>query len=134
MTTCLFNEPWIGPCGKPVAEGHWVCQKHSEEKCQVCGQQATTRCQASRGVMCGIPLCSLCGAGEMCLYHAGGGPLLAIRALLGGGPEPTVFAARDMLIKDAANMVEIARRLRAMTLKPTMADFDAAAAKWAKEP
>ncbi len=121
---CMFSEPWIGLCKEPRVKGGIVCVKHAEEKCQVCGDQAYTRCQASRGLMCGIPLCDQCGHGEMCLYHAGSGPLMVIKAILGGGPEPTVFSCEESLAKTAARMKEVATRLKAFGFKPTMQDYD----------
>lgn len=86
---CLFDEPWIGKCGKPsIGNGDdmsdaaiyqgMCCEKHSKEKCVVCGSQAFTRCVASRGLMCGRPLCDLCGKGEMCDWHASRGPIAVI--------------------------------------------------------
>ena len=93
--SCLFNEPWVGPCKEPAIEGSLCCQKHSEEKCQVCGEQALTRCQASIGMMCGVPLCDVCEKGQMCLEHATSGPVMVVAALLGRGPVSSVFATRD---------------------------------------
>lgn len=119
---CLFIEPWIGQCKENTVNG-LCCEKHAKEKCQVCGDQAATRCQASRGLMCGVPLCSLCGAGEMCLHHAGSGPLFAIKALLGAGPEPTIFSTVESLKEQADEMERISSRLKEMNLKPTMEDF-----------
>jgi hypothetical protein len=88
---CAFDEPWIGRCrnqatGYNGSEG-WLdyagacCEKHRAEKCVVCGRQALTRCMASIGVMCGRPLCDLCGKGEMCDAHASTGPLKLIADL-----------------------------------------------------
>ena len=106
MKQCLFNEPWRGQCKEEVKEDEMCCEKHSKEKCQVCGEQAFTRCQASIGVMCGIPLCDQCGHGEMCLYHAGGGPIAIIRGLLDGGPVPSVFATVESLEEERLKMIE----------------------------
>lgn len=125
MNQCLFDEPWIGRCKESIAPSNILaCAKHATEKCQVCGAQALTRCQASRGLMCGIPLCHLCGEGEMCLHHAGAGPLLAIKALLGAGPEPTIFSDKTGLIKRANEMKEILKRLKGIRLEPSMETFD----------
>jgi hypothetical protein len=110
-TQCFFMEPWIGRCTEERAAG-LCCEKHAKEKCQVCGEQALTRCQASIGVMCGIPLCHKCGTGEMCLYHASSGPLAIIRGLLGGGPVPSVFATIDILERKRLEMVGTIDRLK----------------------
>lgn len=122
---CVFVEPWIGKCTKPNGKDVFVCEEHVKEKCQVCGEQATMRCQASEGLMCGIPLCRLCGNGEMCLYHATSGPLLAIKVLLGAGPKPSIFSDKASLREDAERMKLLAERLRKMKIRPTMKDFDA---------
>lgn len=113
---CLFNEPWIGRCKEPALPGELCCTQHSQEKCQVCGEQALTRCQASIGVMCGVPLCHLCGAGEMCLQHATAGPLAIIRSLLGQGPVRCILSTPE---RDAAYQRQIdtrAQQLRNMFL------------------
>jgi hypothetical protein len=123
---CLFNEPWIGQCNKVVSEKEICCEKHSSEKCHVCGEQATTRCQASIGLMCGIPLCDLCGSGEMCLYHASAGPLFALRCLLGAGPFPGIFSDKESLAEEATKMNSLISRLRSMNIGPTMKEFEQA--------
>lgn len=113
---CRFNEPWRGQCGKPVVttdDGESLCcAEHAKEKCSVCGAQALTRCQASIGLMCGVPLCDLCGHGEMCLSHASRGPLMVIRALLGGGPAMSIFGQHDIYAKDQKMMDDIVERLK----------------------
>lgn len=130
MAQCLFNEPWIGQCKETAVDGDIVCEKHLKEKCQVCLGQALTRCQASIGVMCGVPLCHLCGAGEMCLDHAGRGPLVAIRTLLGGGPVAGVFSTRESISNDIAEAEAIEAHLRKKTFyKRTMAEAKEAVAK-----
>jgi hypothetical protein len=110
--TCLFNEPWIGRCPLPVVGTEICCSKHTVEKCHVCGSQSLTRCQASIGMMCGVPLCHDCGRGEMCLHHASEGPLMVIRALLGGGPVPSVFADAGIYEREQDRMDKVAARLR----------------------
>ena len=120
MTTkdrgCLFEEPWIGVCGKETVPGedgiNYCCEKHIKEKCQVCGKQAFTRCQASIGVMCGIPLCEQCGKGEMCLFHAGSGPLQVIRGLLGGGPVRGIFSTEESTKKELEEINRNLKRLK----------------------
>ena len=74
--------------------------------------------------MCGIPLCHLCGAGEMCLYHAGSGPLFALKSVLGAGPEPSPFSTVKLLKEDAAKMKDLRKKLTGMALIPTMETFD----------
>ncbi len=64
MNKCIFDEPWIGNCNTPVEEGEF-CTEHLQEKCW-CGNQATTKCDVSMGVMCGMPVCSQHG---VCEYH-----------------------------------------------------------------
>ena len=123
---CLFNEPWVGVCGKPVMPNCVCCCEHALETCQVCGRQALTRCQHSGGVMCGVALCQDCGHGEMCLYHVSEGPLFIIRALLGGGPLPSIFGNLDAM-KVQANQMKIAmERLKKEICfgKLTMDSFD----------
>ena len=128
--TCLFNEPWVGKCDKEANDDGICCPAHAKEKCQVCGEQATTRCQASIGFMCGIPLCHLCGVGEMCLFHAGSGPLFAIRSLLGAGPVQSALATIDLLKKQAAEMKALIARLRSIRFgKRTMEEFERAISK-----
>lgn len=130
---CLFVEPWVGECKKPAPEGQLCCEEHSKEKCHVCGEQATTRCQASRGLMCGIPMCHLCGAGEMCIHHAGDGPLMVIKALLGGGPEPSPLATRAFLIEQAEKMKAVVEHVRQFSPTPTMEAFEKAKKEWEEE-
>lgn len=113
---CLFNEPWVGRCKEPALPRELCCTKHSQEKCQVCGEQALTRCNASIGVMCGVPLCHLCGAGEMCLQHATAGPLLVIRSLLGQGPVRSIFSTPEQAVADQWQMDANSQRLRNMFL------------------
>jgi hypothetical protein len=142
---CLFDEPWVGQCKEPAlgsARGAsdeaiyagLCCSKHSQEKCVVCGTQAFTRCQASIGVMCGRPLCDLCGKGEMCDQHSSRrGPVKLItelRARLDAekaradAAEAGAAVLRDELLKDAAAF----RRVKS---EP---DIDARLLeKWAKE-
>lgn len=108
---CLFKEPWIGPCQKETVNG-FCCEKHAQEKCQVCGEQALTRCQASIGMMCGIPLCHFCGVGEMCLHHQSGhGPLEIIRYLVGGGPVLNIFTTVE---SQASDRERVAARMEAI--------------------
>ena len=129
----------MGRCEKPAVEGSWCCAEHSKEKCQVCGEQALTRCQASVGVMCGISLCTQCGEGQMCLYHATRGPLMAIAALIGRGPLVSIFATREILTKEAKNMKAIKARLESGPFKDgftgtgSMVDFDNAVKNWEAE-
>lgn len=120
---CSFVEPWIGQCKEPCAPGSIYCEKHSKEKCQVCGEQATTRCQASIGCMCGVPLCGQCGAGQMCLDHATEGPVAVIAMLLGRGPRPTVFSTRETLHATAIKMQETTERLKQRQWDLSMEDF-----------
>lgn len=124
MLVCIFDEPWLGRCNNYVIDGGACCEEHEKEKCSVCGEQATTRCQASIGLMCGVPLCSLCGAGSMCLSHASKGPLYVIRAILGGGPIPSVFSDKESLEREADNL----RKLRGKDyrIKPTMEEYEIA--------
>jgi hypothetical protein len=130
MSRCAFNEPWVGQCEQQAIAGSLCCAKHSEEKCQVCGKQATTRCQASIGLMCGIPLCHQCGSGEMCLFHATSGPLYVIRAMLGYGPHCSVFSDRTGMAKEAELLEALKSRME--LFKPpsglSMNDFKAAMA------
>lgn len=109
---CIFDEPWRGQCTEPKIADSICCAKHSKEKCQVCGEQATTRCQASIGLMCGIPLCHRCGQGEMCLYHAASGPLAIIRGLLDGGPVMSMFSTVETLEEDRVGMLGKIERLK----------------------
>lgn len=105
---CCFDEPWIGRCKEPMAVDSICCEKHSSEKCSVCGAQATTRCQASIGVMCGVLLCDLCGHGQVCLEHSVRGPLWVIRALLGKGPVVSIFSTKE-LIETERQLMELVR-------------------------
>lgn len=130
VSKCIFEEPWVGRCYKPVTEGGLCCESHSREKCSVCGEQATTRCQASIGVMCGVPLCDRCGHGQMCLEHATEGPLMVIAALLGRGPRPSVFSTWETLNEEAAKMKKITTKLRERDWgRLSMAAYDAACLK-----
>lgn len=121
--SCQFNEPWVGTCKKPRTTAY-CCEEHSKEKCQVCGQQALTRCQASIGLMCGIPLCQNCGSGEMCIFHAVEGPLMVVRALLGGGPVPSTFGTFPDYKRQADEMKMAIERLQKQGVRLTMAWFD----------
>lgn len=113
MQQCLFIEPWIGRCPNEAVEGELCCLKHFKEKCSVCGEQATTRCQASIGLMCGTPLCSLCGHGEMCLHHAASGPLAIIRVLLGyEGAIPSIFSTEETRKQDNERLGKAVERLK----------------------
>ena len=129
---CCFVEPWIGRCKELSGNKEACCEKHSKEKCQVCGEQATTRCQASIGVMCGVPLCGACGYGEMCLDHASSGPVMVIAALLGRGPIVSVFATQDSLKAQADEMNAIVDRLQASNHfgKHTMEEFNRVKKTW----
>jgi len=109
---CLFKEPWIGQCKEQAIEVQYCCEKHSQEKCQVCGEQAFTRCQASIGLMCGTPLCELCGKGEMCLYHATSGPLVIIKGLLNGGPTSSIFSFPEHMESERLKTIQKIDRLK----------------------
>lgn len=124
MLVCTFNEPWLGRCKNQAIDGGVCCEEHEKEKCSVCGEQATTRCQASIGLMCGIPLCRLCGAGEMCLSHASSGPLYVIRAILGGGPIPGVFSSKKHLEHEAGKLRKL--REKNYMVRPTMKEYEEA--------
>lgn len=111
MSQCLFDEPWVGQCKNEARPDELTCEQH-KDRCSVCGLQATTRCQASIGVMCGVPLCYMCGEGQMCLQHASSGPLWALRAVLGLGPVQSVFSTQEMLEAEKARMDAVAADLR----------------------
>lgn len=69
----------------------------------------------------------------MCLTHAGSGPLMVIKALLGGGPEATLMAPREYLIEQADRMNRVAERMRCFKPSPTMKQFEEAKKQWEKE-
>ena len=68
--------------------------------------------------MCGVPLCSYCGVGEMCLSHATVGPLLVIRALLGLGPTRSILADAAYNQVQQQRMTENVQRLHGMFKSP----------------
>lgn len=114
---CLFQEPWQGQCRETRVNGSLCCKEHSESKCAVCGDQAMTRCQASIGLMCGVPLCDYCGHSQMCLDHATRGPLVVIRGLLGGGPVLSIFSTAETYAADQAAMDVQVERLKRRKFK-----------------
>lgn len=57
--TCKFDKAWIGACGLEVVQDGY-CEKHSEEKCCVCKEQATHDCEHTGQFVCGYPLCAKC--------------------------------------------------------------------------
>jgi hypothetical protein len=60
MTTCGFNEAWIGACKEPVAE-ETRCAKHAGKTCASCGAPATKNCDETMGpLVCGCDLCAEC--------------------------------------------------------------------------
>lgn len=121
---CLFSEPWIGRCKGLVVPGKLCCEEHAKLTCQVCGRQALTRCQASIGVMCGVPLCHACGQDEMCLEHATQGPVYVIATLLGRGPVPSVFARVEDYVQEARRMKELKAQLLERGAHPSMEAFE----------
>lgn len=52
---CKFDVAWVGRCkSEPEAD---YCSKHVEEKCRICGEQATHECPETFQFVCGFPLC-----------------------------------------------------------------------------
>lgn len=60
MSTCGFNEAWIGRCKEPTPIDGDRCEKHRGKKCASCGQDATRSCDETMGLVCGAPLCDDC--------------------------------------------------------------------------
>jgi hypothetical protein len=63
MTTCKWNESWVGICGKPADELGF-CEEHKGRVCVCCGETATRTCEHT-GVqfVCGAYLCNNCSHG-----------------------------------------------------------------------
>lgn len=55
---CTFDVAWQGECGDPAVESNPPrCREHADETCAVCGAPAIKQCHATRGLVCGRPLC-----------------------------------------------------------------------------
>jgi len=54
---CKFNIAWVGICKKNNVEGKEYCLEHLNEKCSICGKQATHSCDETNQLVCGTPLC-----------------------------------------------------------------------------
>ena len=54
---CKRKMGYSGDCKEEVKE---FCQKHLDEKCQVCGAIATCECCNTGFLVCGIRLCDNC--------------------------------------------------------------------------
>jgi len=59
MSTCGFDESWVGRCKEPSGATE-RCSKHADLKCTSCGAPAVRSCDHTGGFVCGAPLCGDC--------------------------------------------------------------------------
>ena len=55
MRRCLYVMAYIGRCSAIQFDEY--CETHREQKCCVCGDQATHECAHAGQFVCGYPLC-----------------------------------------------------------------------------
>lgn len=58
MSYCRYQPCWQKRCNKEC-EGEF-CATHLNEKCSVCGEQASNECDHTGQFVCGAPLCDSC--------------------------------------------------------------------------
>lgn len=54
---CKFRKAWVGNCKNDKVENTNYCTEHMEQKCSVCGEQATHDCSETNQFVCGVLLC-----------------------------------------------------------------------------
>jgi len=57
---CKYIIDWKGRCKKEALGGSRFCLEHSSIICSCCGAKATRSCDATFGLVCGVPICDDC--------------------------------------------------------------------------
>lgn len=61
---CKFDKAWVGECKADAVDGSSYCSEHKDQKCCVCGEQATKECSYTGQFVCCYPLCDNCEGWE----------------------------------------------------------------------